>query len=330
MAKVEDTTKVEATKETDTAQSGANQNVDGESEDLLSLESLDNLIAEDDPEFANSLEAIGPDDGSIDVFEEGLDLEYTLEQEIRNWKNGSTLRQNLFKILPLLPKYSYSLKMKRVALRLNIKRWKQQSVDLVFNIGPRSKQAVISLGASLKSVLAKVKTFSATQKLMFVGLLLATVVGGFVIHRTLTHRLIPADQELFMGSMQEWSQRTGQFDPKLDTEYFYDSTRASQNIMQLKKMVTNLQRSPGSGSNPMGAFEFYVEGTVSEVLIEIKDREPEMVDLFLATLSEMTYDQIASAEGKQLLCDRLRKKMNGILTTGKVRKIFIKTAIIKP
>lgn len=80
----------------------------------------------------------------------------------------------------------------------------------------------------------------------------------------------------------------------------------------------------------MAAFEFYVEGTVSEVLVEIKDREYEVEDLFLRTIEEMTYDQLTTPEGKRVLCDRLRREVNKVLTTGFVRRIFIKTAILKP
>ncbi|MNT55538.1 flagellar basal body-associated protein FliL [compost metagenome] len=116
----------------------------------------------------------------------------------------------------------------------------------------------------------------------------------------------------------------------MDVELFYDSTRVSQNIMQLKKMVTNLKRSENSGANRMGAFEFYLEGTVAEVLVEIKDREPEITDLFLRTLGDTTYDQTVSAEGKVALCEKLRKNINGVLTTGKIRRVFFKTVIVKP
>ncbi len=90
----------------------------------------------------------------------------------------------------------------------------------------------------------------------------------------------------------------------------------------MQKMTVNLRRSSESGPNPMGAFEFYVEGAASEVVVEIKDREPEMEDLFSRTIEDMTFDQVASGEGKKLLCDRLRKELNKVLTKGYVRRVF--------
>ncbi|MFS4459641.1 flagellar basal body-associated FliL family protein [Bdellovibrio sp. HCB2-146] len=325
MAENETTTKVEPSKEEAEKANGAEEAAEGS----LSLEDLDNIIADEDPEFAQSLSSIGPDDpaANAEIYSEELELEYTLETEIKLW---TASRPRLMKWLPFLPKLSFKLKVKRAALRLNITRWKEQFIHGLINIGPTTLQFIKGIGGHVKSGLAAFKSWTLAQKLGFVGLLVATGVGGFVIYKASTHHLIPPAQELFMGSLEEWSQATGQYDPKTELEPFYDSTRVSQNIMQLKKMVANIKRSENSGANPMGAFEFYLEGTVAEVLVEIKDREPEMMDLFLRTISEMTYDQLSSGEGKQLLCDRLRKNINGVLTKGKVRRVFIKTAIVKP
>lgn len=322
LAEKESSTKVESKPESGQAEESA--------EDLLSLEDLDGMIAEEDPEFANSLVSIGPDDPNSDIYNEGVESEFTLADEMRQWKGATGLRGKLFKLFPALPKYSYKLKMKRIALRLSMTKWQEQTIAGLKNAGPTTLKKVKGLGAAMKAGLASFKAWNRTQKLSFVGLLIATGVGGFVIYRATTHHLVPPEKDLFMGSLQDWSEHNVQYDPKMDVELFYDSTRVSQNIMQLKKMVTNLKRSENSGANPMGAFEFYLEGTVSEVLVEIKDREPEITDLFLRTLGDMNYDQVASAEGKVALCDKLRKNINGVLTTGKIRRVFFKTVIIKP
>jgi flagellar basal body-associated protein FliL len=322
LAEKESSTKVESNTESGHAEESA--------EDLLSLEDLDGMIAEEDPEFANSLASIGPDDPNSDIYIEGVELEYTLADELRIWKTSTGLRGRLFKLFPALPKYSFKLKMKRIAFRLSLTKWKEQSIAGLKNAGPNSVKKIKGAGASVQSGISSFKSWNRTQKLGFMGLLLATGVGSFVIYRATTHHLVPPETDLFMGSLQEWSEHGVQYDPKTDVELFYDSTRVSQNIMQLKKMVTNLKRSENSGANPMGAFEFYLEGTVSDVLVEIKDREPEVTDLFLRTLSDMSYDQLTTAEGKVALCDKLRKNINGVLTTGKVRRVFIKTVIVKP
>ena len=80
----------------------------------------------------------------------------------------------------------------------------------------------------------------------------------------------------------------------------------------------------------MGAFEFFIEGNSPDVMVEIKDREYEVKDLFQRNSEEMNFDQLETVEGKQLLLEKLRRDVNRILTKGRVRKVFFKTVILKP
>jgi flagellar basal body-associated protein FliL len=80
----------------------------------------------------------------------------------------------------------------------------------------------------------------------------------------------------------------------------------------------------------MGAFEFYLEGEDSEVIVEVKDREVEIRDRMQRTLEEFTFDQAADADGKKMIVDKLKKEINQSLSTGKIRKIWFKTVVIKP
>jgi len=73
LAENETTTKVEDQKPEGTPE-GEN------SEELISLENLDSILAEEDPEFAKSISEIGPDDPSLAVVIEEVDLEYHLEE----------------------------------------------------------------------------------------------------------------------------------------------------------------------------------------------------------------------------------------------------------
>ncbi len=324
MAESENTTKVEEE---------LKDIADGEGEDLLSLESLDSVLAEADPEFAKALNEIGPDEG-LSIYEEGLELQFTLEDEKKKWQHATGIKAKLLKVMPFLPWLGFHIKMKRTMMRLSLVKFKQQSRENIKAAGPTLLKAlkggVQSLKHGLGDGLSVFKAYSLVKKLMFVALIIATGVGAFVIYRTATHGLVPQNEELFIGSLGEWAATRYQFNPKNDVESFYESTRASQNIIVTKKLVVNLKRSQESGLNPMGAFEFFVEGAAAEVIVEFKDREFEVNDLFLRTIEDMSYDQMASAEGKQLLCERLRKEVNKILTKGYVRKVYIKTAIIKP
>lgn len=326
MAEQENTTKVEEEIKEGTPE--------GEAEDLMSLESLDSALAEADPEFAQSLNEIGPDEAGAPIYEEGIELEYTLAEEERLWQSYTGIRQKLLKTLPFMPRVSYKLKMQRTVLRLSWSKFKEQLRHRLRNAGPLLLAWAKSQGQSLKKGLgesvAAFKAYSVIKKLILVGLIIVTAGAGVVFYRLATRGLIPQSEDLFIHSLADWSTQKYQYDPKTEVESFYDSTRAAQNVFLMQRMVVNLRRSAESGTNPMGAFEFYVEGAASDVVVEIKDREAEVEDLFLRTIEEMTFDQAASGEGKQELCERLRKEVNKILTRGYVRRIFIKTAIVKP
>lgn len=305
------------------------------SEDALSLEALDSIIASEDPEFAQSLTEIGPDEISdLDLNNESLDLEYTLEAEKKKWAESEGWRKKFSHWFPFLPSISYKLKMRRTVLLLSWIKFKEQALYRIKNAGPllaawlksqlgHLKTGIASFGASFKG-------FSLVKKIGFIVLLLTTGASAYFLYVLKTKTLLSENTDLFVNSMAEWAQSKELYDPKNQIEPFYDSTRTSQNILLMRKMIVNLRRSPESGPTPMAALELYVEGTAAEVVVEIKDREPEVEDLFLRTIEEMTFEQLSSGEGKKLLCDRLRKGVNKILTKGLVRRVFIKTAIVKP
>lgn len=299
-----------------------------DSEEMLSLESLDSIIAEEDPDFAKSLNEIGPDENiDIEIYNEGLELEYTIADERKLWTGAPGIRKKLATVFPFLPAIAFKIKMKRTVARLKWVKWKEQAIE-------NAKHAIPLLLAwskqKVQDGLQSFGQFSKLKKISFLGLILITGVSGYIVYRVATKGLLPQSEDLFIGSLAEWSQQKYQYDPRNEVESFYESPRTTQNILQLKKMIVNLRRSSESGETPMGAFEFLVEGAATEVIVEIKDREPEVEDLFLRTLEEMTFDQVASGEGKRLLCETLRKEVNKILTKGYVRRVFIKTAIVKP
>lgn len=324
MVDPENTTKAEESKAEST------EDVEGG----LSLEDLDSAIAQEDPDFAASLNGIGPDDPNYVIYDESLELEYRIEDELKLWKESKGWRSKAIKFLPFLPRLSYFTKMQRTHARLTWQKWKAGAREN-FKKSPQLllawlKGRIAWLKGLIGDGLTAFKSYSLVKKLLFVSLVAVTGISIFVVYRIGTKGLLGGEENLFIGSMAEWAQEKYLYDPLAQQESFYESTRTSQNILLLRKLVANLKRSVNSGENPMGAFEFYVEGTVSEVVIEIKDREPEIEDLFLRTIEEASFDQVASAEGKRQLCDRLRKEVNKILTTGFVRRIFIKNAIIKP
>jgi flagellar basal body-associated protein FliL len=326
LADNENTTKVES------------QNPDGtpeeeSSEDLLSLESLDSILEKEDPEFTKGLGNISPDDLSNPVVIEESDLVYRLEVEIAYWNRQGGWRRKMAQAFPIIPRITYFLRLRHMALRLTWRKFKEQAIHFLKSIGPNLKHWFSAQMGKFKAWLGELgatfKAFSLVQKLGVLVLVAATGVGGVVLYKIATNKLIPHKEELFLPTLEDWADKKEYFEAD-QVEPFYDSTRVAQNIFSTSKIFANIRKSSQSGPNPMAALEFYVEGTDADVVVEIKDREPEVKDLFLRVVEDMNYDQISSVEGKQMLCERLRKEINKILTKGKVRRIFYKTAVIKP
>lgn len=297
---------------------------------LLSLEEMDALLAQD-ADFSQSLSQLGPNEEiMMGLDEEDFALPQDFAEEVKYWKLARGRRSRIYHIFPPIVVLSYIWR----TLRMKSREFKVWALDFAVNFGPNTlkvlKRALSAAKENISEAMRSFRYFKPLKKLAVFGFIFLIIGSGFVVYRVSTKGLLPPQEELFIGSMEEWAEKSYSYNPETETEAFYESTHNSQNMISLTKMVVNLKRSAGSGPNPMGAFEFYVEGTASDVLVEIKDREGEVRDLFQRNLEDMNFDQVASPEGKQLLTEKLRKEVNKILSRGKVRRVFIKAALIKP
>ena len=137
-------------------------------------------------------------------------------------------------------------------------------------------------------------------------------------------------QELFLTSFEKLGGAVNTFNPITDMEPFYDNPRFPKNIMSMSSVQVNLKPSDNSGENPMLAFEVSVEGMSTDAIIEIKDRQAEFKDMLARLAEQKTYDELVVAEGKRALCDQYRDILNANLTRGQIRRVLLKTFVIKP
>lgn len=304
----------------------------GEPADLseLSLDQLDGMILSEDPNFANDLEDVKslPSDGSIDL--DVVDLGESFPEKENPWRHPNGLRKVVVTILPFLPKlwdFQYRLFS---GLHLFRARFKTSLRE----VGPRllrsTKSAAQSGAEYSKGRIAAFKALNRSLKIIAANLILVGMLTAVFLYRSFTQGVLPPEKELLTASLEEWAVQVYKYDPESEMDSFYDSPRTIQNIMSLPKMIVNVQPSPSSGPNPMAAMEFFLEGLSPEVIIEVKDRETEMRDLFQRTIEEMSYGELDTAEGKQQLTERLRVALNVHLTKGKIRRVFIKELVLKP
>lgn len=151
-----------------------------------------------------------------------------------------------------------------------------------------------------------------------------------VSYFTWTHKDSLLSNQLFLTSFADIGGEVREYNPNNETEAFYDNPRFAKNLVTISSMHVNLKASESSGPNPMLALEVTVEGLSADAIVEIKDREAEFKDKLLRLTEEKSYDELIEAEGKQILCDQYRDELNTYLTRGQVRKVLLKSFVIKP
>lgn len=103
-----------------------------------------------------------------------------------------------------------------------------------------------------------------------------------------------------------------------------------QYTVLINKIVVNIRAGKLSTRNPMVAFDLYVRTNNEEASVEIKQREKQLQDHLQRFCEGLQYDQIITEDGKQTWKNRMKRELNLILNTGKVKEIFFKTLLIKP
>lgn len=151
-----------------------------------------------------------------------------------------------------------------------------------------------------------------------------------VAYFTWTYKDSLLSSRLFLTSFADIGGDIRDYNPNSEAEAFYDNPRFAKNLVTISSMHVNLKASENSGPNPMLALEITVEGLSADAIVEIKDREAEFKDKLLRLTEEKSYDELVETEGKQLLCDQYRDELNTFLTRGQVRKVLLKSFVIKP
>ncbi len=105
---------------------------------------------------------------------------------------------------------------------------------------------------------------------------------------------------------------------------------APQFIVQISKIVVNIRPSKQSTQNPMIAFDLYVRTDNEEASIEVRKREKELQDHLQRFCEGLTYDQILTEEGKHIWKQKMKRELNLVLSTGRIKDIYFKTLLLKP
>lgn len=278
---------------------------------LMSLEELDAIIAENDPDALRNIE------GVKEVAVEGA---HNLELfDVDDYLNERA-------------KKKLSARLKRLKVKLEaLWIWgKNRAIESGKKFGIWTLHSAKNGKTRLQEGLRKFSLWPLKTKLGFVAGILVIISVFVFAYMAFVKKAFNLKEELFMTSLMSWSQQTYDISNEKGLESFYNSSRIPKNIFNLKRMVVNIQPSESSGSNPMVAYEFSLEGNSTEVLIEIKDREGEILDQIQRTIEDHTFDELNSSEGKKMITEKVRSTVNRLLTLGKIRYVYIQGVVFKP
>lgn len=191
-------------------------------------------------------------------------------------------------------------------------------------LGIRGSQQTRLLG-----YLKKPFEFTSNPKVVIPFWLVVLLAGSLVVF-TWKNKSNLLHEDLFIHSLAALAPSVNEYNPIDGTEAFYDNPRFTKNLISISPMHLNIKPSENSGDNPMLAIEVTVEGLSSDAIVEVKDREAEFKDMLSRLTEEKTYDDLVAAEGKRSLTEQYRELLNANLTRGQVRRVLLKTFIIKP
>lgn len=284
--------------------------------DQASIDLLEKSIQDNSPEFYQEIESIAEIGGeNLDI--ELVDIDKIMEQQKANSLKARVRRLfNHFNQLSL--KIFYFVKMRFLTFL-------KETLPHLLKVAAMGLKTGVT--AAVKTV-GKIKSLNRVQKVALAVIILGTSALFFVLYKVTTGGLINDDEKLFIRTMEDVATQKFFYESN-DSEDFYNSPRVSQNIMSLRRMVVNIQKSRNSGANPMGAFEFFIQGNSSDVMVEINDREAELLDVFQTQIREFSYDDLDTIEGKRRLLDKLTRAVNADLTKGKITQIYFKNFVLK-
>ncbi|MGE4131083.1 MAG: flagellar basal body-associated protein FliL [Bdellovibrionales bacterium] len=301
------------------------------SQEEVSLEDIDKLLAEEDPEFAAGLEEVRTveTDSSVVIEASAID-ETDTEGDVHGEDSPRlTVRERIRVKIAML-------RARWLQFRLSLKaRFFQFLKDALVFLKTKPKEYALYSVATTK-VLAKkaatpLKSFAQASRwqqagILFFALLVATAIA--VLGANLKGIWIPSLTKPMVYSLADFADNVETFEPG-DVEGFYSAFPQDRYEFLFEKFKVNLKRS-SEHPNPMGAFELIVEVDSNDTAVELKQRQVELKDLLQRNLEEENFDDLASELGKNRLKGRLKKELNAKLTQGWAKEISFKTFILKP
>jgi|GEM_PF-3175332 len=197
-----------------------------------------------------------------------------------------------------------------------------------------AKSALRSIALSVKSVLGSFMSLQTLSKIMVFGvfalsLALTVIVKTGLLSNSRKTIGLPLIEASFLGEFTTTADHVYEYEDEAQMVNFLDPMLHPENVVLVDHIVVNLKNS-SAHENPMALIDFYIEVGSREAAIEVKSRDVEVRDSMSRVIEQISYEDITTDAGKYKLKVILRKSINDFLTSGRVRRIYFKTFVLKP
>jgi len=309
----------------------------------ISLENIDEILQQEDPEFLNSLGKIQEvADEVSDVELDTIDLDIGSSSDEESMEDEPT---RVEKFLAKFPKLKLILNI-HVRIKEFIARrwllWKGKfrlfivnSIDQAKTLPDRFKKLISDmkfvLSQKRQALRKKLDRQTRTEKTLFFGFILGLgFIAGLVILNIKDNKWIPFLYHPLIKNLGEVADKEWAFDYQADTVPFLTAFPQEKHNYLFPKVIVNLKLKEGREAFTMGAFEFFVEVDSKDTAIEVKSREVELHDLIQRVTEQFSYETLQSDRGKERLKEDLKKALNQKIVQGWVKDVYIKFFITKP
>lgn len=315
-------------------------------DDFISLDDIDALIQEADPDFAQTIDQI--EEEGQDINPDEIDIEESVanipepDEDDQKIKKPLSVRYprifKYFKIFLFLGKpcrYVWE-QTKYISLRLRNYFYALFRAALSFvkeDLPVHLKNLFFWLKSKIKLSfikIAKLKDLDRKQKVMlFIFSILCGLslyLGYKLWHGGFFPRVfsdeIKSFEQVSNGPVVEFKND--------DLLRFYDAFPQPDYSFQLKKLVVNLKQERPYLSPPFAMFVFFLKVDSPDTGVEVKDREPQILDIVQRVVEEYTYRELSTVEGIRRLQLHIKNEVNRSLNQGQVRSVYIDHKVLKP
>ena len=319
-----------------------NNNQDSGAEDVISLDNINAILAEEAPEFAgemSELEKSGSEFQTSDQSGMGVDVDVDLSKETLKAKKDRALKKlfsnPVFKFISRLYCGVQNL-FWRIVLWFKRQALSGFEVSKAFaKQAPRTAFEYIKFSLSKFLTWKKSVTWQYSQKTKGEKLLIWSFVfiagaTSYLIYFTMKQDWMSLGEKSLIPSLATVADQSWSYNIKSETTPFLMAFPQPRHSFLFSKIVVHLKKRVSSLNEAMGAFEFFVEVDSKDAARELKGREVQLRDLIQRTAEQFTYESLQSEKGKERLKERIRAELNKELAQGWVKSVFIKFMVTKP